>query len=158
MSYIDDRTIKEAEFIVKTKFEYFISDSIRDIKIIEFAILSSDVTYKTNIYNKMKEKYNFDLERIGYTKALDLMTSSYTSSNLSEESIIRNSLSILRKWIIRCSGYMCVKKIAEENVVDGIDMYMKKYAITDDIVDINTLNERLNDIDEDILSCLRNSI
>ena len=53
---------------------------------------------------------------------------------------------------------MCVKKIAEENVVDGIDMYMKKYAITDDIVDINALNERLNDIDEDILSCLRNSI
>lgn len=146
------------DFIVKTKFEYFISDSIRDIKIIEFAILSSDVAYKTNIYNKMKEKYNFDLERIGYTKALDLMTSSYTSSNLSEESVIRNSLSILRKWIIRCSGYMCVKKIAEENVVDGIDMYMKKYAITDDIVDINALNERLNDIDEDILSCLRNSI
>lgn len=146
------------DFIVKTKFEYFISDALRDINIIDFAILSSDVTYKTNIYNKMKEKYNFDLERIGYTKALDLMTSSYTSSNLSEESIIRNSLSILRKWIIRCSGYMCVKKIAEENVVDGIDMYMKKYAITDDIVDINTLNERLNDIDEDILSCLRNSI
>lgn len=146
------------DFIVKTKFEYFISDALRDINIIDFAILSSDVTYKTNIYNKMKEKYNFDLERIGYTKALDLMTSSYTSSNLSEESVIRNSLSILRKWIIRCSGYMCVKKIAEENVVDGIDMYMKKYAITDDIVDINTLNERLNDIDEDILSCLRNSI
>ena len=146
------------DFIVKTKFEYFISDALRDINIIDFAILSSDVTYKTNIYNKMKEKYNFDLERIGYTKALDLMTSSYTSSNLSEESIIRNSLSILRKWIIRCSGYMCVKKIAEENVVDGIDMYMKKYAITDDIVDINALNERLNDIDEDILSCLRNSI
>lgn len=146
------------DFIVKTKFEYFISDALKDINIIDFAILSSDVTYKTNIYNKMKEKYNFDLERIGYTKALDLMTSSYTSSNLSEESIIRNSLSILRKWIIRCSGYMCVKKIAEENVVDGIDMYMKKYAITDDIVDINTLNERLNDIDEDILSCLRNSI
>ena len=146
------------DFIVKTKFEYFISDALKDINIIDFAILSSDVTYKTNIYNKMKEKYNFDLERIGYTKALDLMTSSYTSSNLTEESIIRNSLSILRKWIIRCSGYMCVKKIAEENVVDGIDMYMKKYAITDDIVDINTLNERLNDIDEDILSCLRNSI
>ena len=146
------------DFIVKTKFEYFISDALRDINIIDFAILSSDVTYKTNIYNKMKEKYNFDLERIGYTKALDLMTSSYTSSNLSEESVIRNSLSILRKWIIRCSGYMCVKKIAEENVVDGIDMYMKKYAITDDIVDINALNERLNDIDEDILSCLRNTI
>lgn len=146
------------DFIVKTKFEYFISDALRDINIIDFAILSSDVIYKTNIYNKMKEKYNFDLERIGYTKALDLMTSSYTSSNLSEESVIRNSLSILRKWIIRCSGYMCVKKIAEENVVDGIDMYMKKYAITDDIVDINALNERLNDIDEDILSCLRNSI
>ncbi len=146
------------DFIVKTKFEYFISDALRDINIIDFAILSSDVTYKTNIYNKMKEKYNFDLERIGYTKALDLMTSSYTSSNLSEESVIRNSLSLLRKWIIRCSGYMCVKKIAEENVVDGIDMYMKKYAITDDIVDINALNERLNDIDEDILSCLRNSI
>ena len=146
------------DFIVKTKFEYFISDALKDINIIDFAILSSDVTYKTNIYNKMKEKYNFDLERIGYTKALDLMTSSYTSSNLSEESVIRNSLSILRKWIIRCSGYMCVKKIAEENVVDGIDMYMKKYAITDDIVDINALNERLNDIDEDILSCLRNSI
>lgn len=146
------------DFIVKTKFEYFISDALKDINIIDFAILSSDVTYKTNIYNKMKEKYNFDLERIGYTKALDLMTSSYTSSNLSEESVIRNSLSILRKWIIRCSGYMCVKKIAEENVVDGIDMYMKKYAITDDIVDIDALNERLNDIDEDILSCLRNSI
>lgn len=146
------------DFIIKTKFEYFISDVIRDINIIDFAILSSDVAYKTNIYNKMKDKYNFDLERIGYTKALEIMTNKYTFSNLSEESIIRNSLSILRKWIIRCSGYMCVKKIAEENVVDGIDMYMKKYAITDEVVDMNTLNERLNDIDEDILSCLRNSI
>ncbi len=146
------------DFIVKTKFEYFISDVIRDINIIDFAILSSDVEYKTKIYNKMKDKYNFDLERIGYNKALELMTSKYISSNLSEESIIRNSLSILRKWIIRCSGYMCVKKIAEENVVDGIDAYMKKYAITDEVVDINTLNERLNDIDDDILSCLRNSI
>ena len=146
------------DFIVKTKFEYFISDSIRDIKIIEFAILSSDVAYKTNIYNKMKEKYNFDLEKMGYAKAIELMTSRYTTSNLSEESIIRNSLSILRKWIIRCCGYMCVRKIAEENVADGIDMYMKKYSIADDVVDINTLNERLNDIDEDILSCLRNSI
>lgn len=146
------------DFIIKTKFEYFISDVIKDINIIDFAILSSDVVYKTNIYNKMKDKYNFDLERIGYTKALEIMTNKYISSNLSEESIIRNSLSILRKWIIRCSGYMCVKKIAEENVVDGIDTYMKKYAITDDVVDINTLNERLNDIDEDILSCLRSSI
>ena len=53
---------------------------------------------------------------------------------------------------------MCVRKIAEENVTDGIDMYMKKYSIADDVVDINTLNERLDDIDEDILSCLRNSI
>ena len=146
------------DFIVKTKFEYFISDALRDINIIDFAILSSDVTYKTNIYNKMKEKYNFDLERIGYTKALDLMTSSYTSSNLSEESVIRNSLSILRKWIIRCSGYMCVKKLAEENVVEGIDSYMKRYTLSDDIADMNTLNSRLEDIDEDILSCLRNSI
>ena len=146
------------DFIVKTKFEYFISDALRDINIIDFAILSSDVTYKTNIYNKMKEKYNFDLERIGYTKALDLMTSSYTSSNLSEESVIRNSLSILRKWIIRCSGYMCVKKLAEENIVEGIDSYMKRYTLSDEIADINTLNSRLEDIDEDILSCLRNSI
>lgn len=146
------------DFIVKTKFEYFISDALKDINIIDFAILSSDVTYKTNIYNKMKEKYNFDLERIGYTKALDLMTSSYTSSNLSEESVIRNSLSILRKWIIRCSGYMCVKKLAEENVVEGIDSYMKRYTLSDDIADMNTLNSRLEDIDEDILSCLRNSI
>ena len=53
---------------------------------------------------------------------------------------------------------MCVKKIAEENVVEGIDLYMKRYAITDDVVDMNTLNDRLDNIDEDILSCLRSSI
>ncbi len=146
------------DFIIKTKFEYFMSDVIRDIKVIDFAILSCDVIYKTNVYNKMKEKYAFDLERIGFSKAMEIMSSYYPIKNLSEESIIRNSLSVLRRWIIRCSGYMCVRKLAEENVVDGIDLYMKKYVLSDDVSDINTLNDKLNNIDEDILSCLRSSI
>lgn len=146
------------DFILKTKFEYLMADVLRDIKVIEFAILSSDVAYKTKIYNKMMDKYCYDLDRIGFTKAVDIISSSYSLKNLSEESIIRNSLSMLRRWIIRCSGYMCVRKIAEENVVDGIDLYMKKYSLNDEISDINTLNDKLEDIDEDILSCLRNSI
>ena len=53
---------------------------------------------------------------------------------------------------------MCVRKIAEENVVDGIDLYMKKYVLGDEVSDINTLNDKLDNIDEDILSCLRSSI
>lgn len=146
------------DLILKTKLEYFMTDVLRDINIIDFAILSSDVVYKTNVYNRMIDKYVYDLDRIGFSKAMDISASSLKINNLSEESIVRNNLSVLRRWIIRCSGYMCVKKIAEENVVDGIDLYMKKYTLSDEIADINTLNSRLEDIDEDILSCLRNSI
>ncbi len=146
------------DLILKTKLEYYMTDVLKDINIIDFAILSSDVIYKTNVYNKMIDKYVFDLDRIGFGKAMEISSNNLSVSNLSEESIIRNSLSVLRRWIIRCSGYMCVKKIAEENVVEGIDLYMKKYTLSDDVADLNTLNSRLEDIDEDILSCLRNSI
>lgn len=146
------------DLILKTKLEYFMTDVLRDINIIDFAILSSDVIYKTNVYNRMIDKYVYDLDRIGFSKAMDISASSLKINNLSEESIVRNNLSVLRRWIIRCSGYMCVKKFAEENVVEGIDLYMKKYTLSDEIADINTLNSRLEDIDEDILSCLRNSI
>lgn len=146
------------DLILKTKLEYFMADVLRDINIIDFAILSSDVIYKTNVYNRMVDKYVYDLDKIGFGKAMEISSGNVVLGNLSEESIIRNNLSVLRRWIIRCSGYMCVKKIAEENVVDGIDLYMKKYTLSDDIVDLNTLNSRLEDIDEDILSCLRNSI
>ena len=146
------------DFILKTKFEYVMSNVIRDIRVIEFAILSSDVVYKSSVYNRMRDKYSIDLDKIGFSKAIDIISDSYSLKNLSEESIIRNSLSILRRWIIRCSGYMCVRKIAEENVIDGIDLYMKRYSLNDDVVDINTLNDRLDDIDEDILSCLRSCI
>lgn len=146
------------DFILKTKFEYVMSNVIRDIRVIEFAILSSDVVYKSSVYNRMRDKYSLDLDKIGFSKAMDIISDSYSLKNLSEESIIRNSLSILRRWIIRCSGYMCVRKIAEENVIDGIDLYMKRYSLNDDVVDINTLNDRLDDIDEDILSCLRSCI
>lgn len=146
------------DLILKTKLEYFMADVLRDINIIDFAILSSDVIYKTNVYNRVVDKYVYDLDKIGFGKAMEISSGNVVLGNLSEESIIRNNLSVLRRWIIRCSGYMCVKKIAEENVVDGIDLYMKKYTLSDDIVDLNTLNSRLEDIDEDILSCLRNSI
>ncbi len=146
------------DLILKTKLEYYMTDVLKDINIIDFAILSSDVIYKTNVYNRMIDKYVYDLDRIGFGKAMEISSNNLVVTNLSEESIIRNSLSVLRRWIIRCSGYMCVRKIAEENVVEGIDLYMKKYTLSDDISDINTLNSRLEDIDEDILSCLRNSI
>lgn len=146
------------DLILKTKLEYYMTDVLKDINIIDFAILSSDVVYKTNVYNRMIDKYVYDLDRIGFGKAMEISSNNLVVTNLSEESIIRNSLSVLRRWIIRCSGYMCVRKIAEENVVEGIDLYMKKYTLSDDIADINTLNSRLEDIDEDILSCLRNSI
>lgn len=145
------------ELILKTKLEYYMTDVLKDINIIDFAILSSDVVYKTNVYNKMIDKYVFDLDRIGYGKAMEISEEN-KNKKLSEESVIRNNLSVLRRWIIRCSGYMCVKKIAEENVVEGIDLYMKRYSLSDEIVDLSTLNSRLEDIDEDILSCLRNSI
>lgn len=142
------------DFIVKTK----LTDVLRDINIIDFAILSSDVVYKTNVYNKMREKYAYDLDRIGFNKAQEITSNYYPIKNLSEESIVRNSLSVLRRWIIRCSGYMCVRKLAEENVVDGLDSYMKKYTLCEEISDIKTLNDKLENIDEDILSCLRSSI
>ena len=40
------------DFILKTRFEYWIEDVLKDIKIIEFAILCQNVEYKKNIYNK----------------------------------------------------------------------------------------------------------
>lgn len=142
------------DFIVKTR----LTDALRDINVIDFAILSSDVEYKTNVYNRMREKYAYDLDRIGFNKAQEITANYYPIKNLSEESIVRNSLSVLRRWIIRCSGYMCVRKLAEENVVDGLDSYMKKYVLGEEVSDINTLNDKLDNIDEDILSCLRSSI
>lgn len=146
------------DFILKTKFEYWMTDVLKDIKIIEFAILCQDVTYKTNIYNKMTDKYAFDLDRIGYAKAIEIISSNYSLKNLSEESIIRNSLSMLRRWVIRCSGYMCVRRISEENITEGLELYMKRFVLSDEVSDIYTLQGRLDDIDEDILSCLRASI
>lgn len=146
------------ELILKTKLEYFMSDVIKDINIIDFAIISLNVGYKANVYNKMIDKYVYDLDRIGFGKAMEISSGSFSLANLSEEAIIRNNLSVLRRWIIRCSGYMCVRKIAEENVVEGIDLYMKRYTLSDEIADVNTLNTRLNNIDEEILSCLRSSI
>ena len=146
------------EIILKTKLEFLMKDVLKDINVIDFAILSLNVDYKSKVYNVMIDKYIYDLDRVGFTKAMGICLENMDVSNLSEESIIRNSLSVLRRWIIRCSGYMCVRKIAEENVIEGIDLYMKKYTLSDDIVDLNTLNSRLEDIDEDILSCLRNSI
>ncbi len=146
------------ELILRTKFEFLMVEVLRDIKIIEFAIISMNIDYKTNIYNKMLDKYTYDLEKIGFSKAIEINSNYYSYSNLSEESRIRNNLSILRRWIIRCSGYMCVRKVAEENVPEGLDSYMKRYSIGEDVSDIYTLQDKLNSIDEDILSCLQNSI
>lgn len=146
------------EFLVKENFESVFSGVLRDINIIDFAILSSDVIYKSNVYSRMRDKYLYDLERIGYNKACEILSSYYPNKNLSEESIIRNSLSLLRRWIIRCCGYMCVRKLAEENVVDGIDLYMKRYILGEEVSDLNTLNDKLDNIDEDILSNLRSSV
>ena len=145
------------DIILKTKFEYYMRDVLKDINIIDFAITSLDIVYKTNVYNKMIDKYIFELDQIGYARAMSIIGQS-SNIKLSDELVIRNSLSMLRKWIIRCSGCMCIRKIAEENVVDGIEMYMKNYTINEEVVDINTLNIRLEDIDENILSCLRAGI
>lgn len=146
------------EFMTKTKFEYVISNAIRDINIIDFAILSYNDEYKEKIYNTMREKYSFDLDKMGYSKALNAFIEKNMKSSLSKESIIRNNLSILRKWIIRCSGYMCVRKVAEANVEEGIDSYMKKYTIVEDVCDTATLRKKTDELDEDILSCLESSI
>ena len=133
-------------------------DVLKDINVIDFAILSLNVDYKSKVYNVMIDKYIYDLDRVGFTKAMGICLENMDVSNLSEESIIRNSLSVLRRWIIRCSGYMCVRKIAEETMEEGIDLYMKRYSLSEDITDLNTLNSRLEDIDEDILSCLKECI
>ena len=146
------------EIILKTKLEFLMKDVLKDINVIEFAILSLNVDYKSKVYNVMIDKYIYDLDRVGFTKAMGICLENMDVSNLSEESIIRNSLSVLRRWIIRCSGYMCVRKIAEETMEEGIDLYMKRYSLSEDITDLNTLNSRLEDIDEDILSCLKECI
>lgn len=146
------------EIILKTKLEFLMKDVLKDINIIDFAIISLNVDYKSKVYNVMIDKYIYDLDRVGFTKAMGICLENMDVSNLSEESIIRNSLSVLRRWIIRCSGYMCVRKIAEETMEEGIDLYMKRYSLSEDIKDLNTLNSRLEDIDEDILSCLKECI
>lgn len=146
------------EIILKTKLEFLMKDVIKDINIIDFAIISLNVDYKSKVYNVMVDKYIYALDRVGFTKAMGICLENMNVSNLSEESIIRNSLSVLRRWIIRCSGYMCVRKIAEETMEEGIDLYMKRYSLSEDIKDLNALNSRLEDIDEDILSCLKECI
>lgn len=142
------------EIMVKSKLMYYMSDLIRDINIIDFAIISSNVEYKTNVYKRMVDKYVFELDRVGFSKAMELLKN-IDYSNLSEESIIRNSLSSLRRWIIRSGAYMCIRKLAESNDIKSIDTYMKKYSLGDEVVDVNTLKSKLENIDEGILEYLR---
>lgn len=146
------------EIIVKSNLEALMQNVIKDINIIDFAIISSSVEYKTKIYNVMIDKYIYDLDMIGFTNGISIIIENMNISKLSEESIMRNNLSMLRRWIIRCSGYMCIKRIAEETMDEGIDIYMKRYSLSDDIKDINSLKNRLEDIDEDILSCLKECV
>lgn len=146
------------DLIIRTKFEYYLSDVVKDIRIIEFAILSMNVEYKTKIYNKMLDKYAYELDKVGFGKAMEITAGYYSFGNLPEESIVRNSLSILRRWIIRCSGYMCVRKLAEYSIDDGVDGYMKRYTVGEEVADIYTLQDKLETIDDEILTCLRNSI
>ena len=141
------------ELMLKTKLVYYMKDVLQDINIIDFAIISTNIEYKTNVYNKMVDKYVFELDSVGYTKAFEIENISF--SNLSNESLIRNYLSMLRRWIIRSSGYMCIRKMAEVNTVSKVDDYMKKYSIGAEVVDSNTLKQRLEYIDEEILSMLR---
>ena len=72
------------DFILKTRFEYWIEDVLKDIKIIEFAILCQNVEYKKNIYNKMQDKYAYYLDLIGYGKAIGVLSESLALKNLSE--------------------------------------------------------------------------
>lgn len=141
------------ELMLKTKLVYYMKDVLKDINIIDFAIISTNIEYKTNVYNKMVDKYVFELDSVGYTRALEI--ENYSFSNLSDESVIRNYLSMLRRWIIRSSGYMCIRKMAEVNTVSKVDDYMKKYSIGEEVVDSNTLKQRLEYIDDEILSMLR---
>ena len=122
-------------------------DVLKDINIIDFAIISTNIEYKTNVYNKMVDKYVFELDSVGYTRALEI--ENYSFSNLSDESVIRNYLSMLRRWIIRSSGYMCIRKMAELNTDNKVDEYMKKYSIGQEVVDSNTLKQRLDYLDLD---------
>jgi hypothetical protein len=139
--------------MLKTKLVYYMKDVLKDINIIDFAIISTNIEYKTNVYNKMVDKYVFELDSVGYTRALEI--ENYSFSNLSDESVIRNYLSMLRRWIIRSSGYMCIRKMAELNTDNKVDEYMKKYSIGQEVVDSNTLKQRLEYIDDEILSMLR---
>ena len=116
-----------------------------------------ELMLKTKLVYYMKDvmidKYVFELDSVGYTKAFEIENISF--SNLSNESLIRNYLSMLRRWIIRSSGYMCIRKMAEVNTVSKVDDYMKKYSIGEEVVDSNTLKQRLEYIDDEILSMLR---
>jgi len=141
------------ELMLKTKLVYYMKDVLKDINIIDFAIISTNIEYKTNVYNKMVDKYVFELDSVGYTRALEI--ENYSFSNLSDESVIRNYLSMLRRWIIRSSGYMCIRKMAEVNTDNKVDEYMKKYSIGQEVVDSNTLKQRLEYIDDEILTMLR---
>ena len=141
------------ELMLKTKLVYYMKDVLKDINIIDFAIISTNIEYKTNVYNKMVDKYVFELDSVGYTRALEI--ENYSFSNLSNESVIRNYLSMLRRWIIRSSGYMCIRKMAEVNTDNKVDEYMKKYSIGQEVVDSNTLKQRLEYIDDEILTMLR---
>lgn len=142
------------EIMVKSKFVYYMSDVIRDINVIDFAIISSNIEYQTKVYKIMIDKYVFELDRIGFSKAMELQQNN-NYYHLSEASIIRNSLSSLRKWIIRSCGYMCIRNIAKEQDIKSIDAYMKKYSLSDEVVDIRTLRNKLEYIDDGILTYLR---
>jgi len=142
----------------RTRYVHYMQEVLRDINIIDFAIISTDVAYKNNIYNKMLGKYDYDFEKLGYNKALEIAKEGINLSGLSEEGVLRNILGILRRWIIRCSGYMCVKKVAEETISEGIDIYMKRYLIAEEVVDLIGLNNMIGNIDFEMFTYLQESI
>ena len=74
------------ELMLKTKLVYYMKDVLQDINIIDFAIISTNIEYKTNVYNKMVDKYVFELDSVGYTKAFEIENISF--SNLSNCSIL----------------------------------------------------------------------
>ena len=50
---------------------------------------------------------------------------------------------------------MCIRNIAKEQDIKSIDAYMKKYSLSDEVVDIRTLRNTLEYIDDGILTYLR---
>lgn len=140
---------------VKSNLEY--AEIINDVNKINTAlngnlIIENGIAYDwnglfCNLYNKYMQKPEFRIILESYQNRFDNFNTGNNQPNNQNE-ILRNSLYNLRKWIVR---YFLVKYA--ENICGK--MYIEKYKNVSLARNINELEERTSQVDEELCKDLR---